>query len=393
MTVDRRRRGRPCRRRTAPTSCRCATSARPTARTAPSSTCRSGCPTGGVVALVGSNGAGKSTVARTVTGLVTASAGQVLFSGQDVTDAPGLQDRPARHGARGRGARRVLEPDRRGEPDAGLPPAGRAGASSRRTSSAPTRPFPSSGNGGARSAGTLSGASSACSRWPRSSSCRPRSSWPTSCPWAWLRSSSTRSTRDCGRSIATAPRWSWSSSRSTGCSSWRTGPSCSTTAASPTRATRPAPAQAVETLMARREEAAASGAAEAEESDELGPAGPTELEEAATMREPVIVDVVRTTFGKRGGALANWHPADLLGFALTTLLERTGRRPRAHRRRHRRVREPGGGAEHQRRPQRLGLGRTAPDACRPRRSTASAARPSRPSTSPRPGWRRATTTW
>jgi acetyl-CoA acyltransferase len=42
------------------------------------------------------------------------------------------------------------------------------------------------------------------------------------------------------------------------------------------------------------------------------------------MREPVIVDVVRTTFGKRGGALANWHPADLLGFALTTLIERTG---------------------------------------------------------------------
>ena len=42
------------------------------------------------------------------------------------------------------------------------------------------------------------------------------------------------------------------------------------------------------------------------------------------MREPVIVDVVRTAFGKRGGALANWHPADLLAFALTTLVERTG---------------------------------------------------------------------
>ena len=42
------------------------------------------------------------------------------------------------------------------------------------------------------------------------------------------------------------------------------------------------------------------------------------------MREPVIVDVVRTAFGKRGGALSNWHPADLLAFALTTLLERTG---------------------------------------------------------------------
>ena len=45
-------------------------------------------PEGGIVALVGSNGAGKSTVARTVTGLVTASVGQVLFSGQDVTTLP-----------------------------------------------------------------------------------------------------------------------------------------------------------------------------------------------------------------------------------------------------------------------------------------------------------------
>jgi branched-chain amino acid transport system ATP-binding protein len=45
-------------------------------------------PDGGVVALVGSNGAGKSTIARTITGLVTASAGQVLFCGQDVTAFP-----------------------------------------------------------------------------------------------------------------------------------------------------------------------------------------------------------------------------------------------------------------------------------------------------------------
>jgi branched-chain amino acid transport system ATP-binding protein len=45
-------------------------------------------PEGGVVALVGSNGAGKSTIARTLTGLVTASAGQVIFSGQDVTALP-----------------------------------------------------------------------------------------------------------------------------------------------------------------------------------------------------------------------------------------------------------------------------------------------------------------
>jgi acetyl-CoA acyltransferase len=41
------------------------------------------------------------------------------------------------------------------------------------------------------------------------------------------------------------------------------------------------------------------------------------------LREAVIVDVLRTTFGKRGGALATWHPADLLGFALNNLIERT----------------------------------------------------------------------
>jgi acetyl-CoA acyltransferase len=41
-------------------------------------------------------------------------------------------------------------------------------------------------------------------------------------------------------------------------------------------------------------------------------------------REAVIVDVVRTNFGKRNGALAHWHPVDLLAFALTHLIEHTG---------------------------------------------------------------------
>ena len=39
-------------------------------------------------------------------------------------------------------------------------------------------------------------------------------------------------------------------------------------------------------------------------------------------REAVIIDTVRTAIGKRKGALANWHPTDLLGFALRSLLER-----------------------------------------------------------------------
>ena len=45
-------------------------------------------PDGGVVALVGSNGAGKSTVARTVTGLVEATSGQITLAGQDITKLP-----------------------------------------------------------------------------------------------------------------------------------------------------------------------------------------------------------------------------------------------------------------------------------------------------------------
>src|SRR5580692_10511853 len=42
------------------------------------------------------------------------------------------------------------------------------------------------------------------------------------------------------------------------------------------------------------------------------------------IREAVIVDTCRTAFGKRGGALANWHPVDLLAFALTHLVNHSG---------------------------------------------------------------------
>src|SRR6478735_9650076 len=39
-------------------------------------------------------------------------------------------------------------------------------------------------------------------------------------------------------------------------------------------------------------------------------------------REAVIVDTVRTAVGKRKGSLATWHPSDLLGLTLRSLLER-----------------------------------------------------------------------
>lgn len=42
------------------------------------------------------------------------------------------------------------------------------------------------------------------------------------------------------------------------------------------------------------------------------------------MPEAVIVEAVRTPVGKRGGALAQWHPVDLLGRTLRELVDRAG---------------------------------------------------------------------
>jgi acetyl-CoA acetyltransferase family protein len=39
-------------------------------------------------------------------------------------------------------------------------------------------------------------------------------------------------------------------------------------------------------------------------------------------REAVIVDCTRSAFGKRKGALSGWHPTDLLGLVLRTMIER-----------------------------------------------------------------------
>lgn len=48
-------------------------------------------PAGGAAALIGSNGAGKSTVARVVTGLLPSSAGSIRLSGVDVTGKPAFK--------------------------------------------------------------------------------------------------------------------------------------------------------------------------------------------------------------------------------------------------------------------------------------------------------------
>ncbi len=42
------------------------------------------------------------------------------------------------------------------------------------------------------------------------------------------------------------------------------------------------------------------------------------------MRQAVVVDAVRTPFGRRSGSLSHWHPVDLAAETLTALVDRTG---------------------------------------------------------------------
>ena len=55
---------------------------------------------GEVVTLIGSNGAGKSTTLRSISGLTPASSGKITFAGEDITRVPGLPGRHPRHRAR-----------------------------------------------------------------------------------------------------------------------------------------------------------------------------------------------------------------------------------------------------------------------------------------------------
>src|SRR5687767_11649104 len=47
------------------------------------------------------------------------------------------------------------------------------------------------------------------------------------------------------------------------------------------------------------------------------------------MAEAYIVDAVRTAGGRKGGALKDWHPADMAAQVLNALVDRTGLDPTA----------------------------------------------------------------
>ncbi len=46
---------------------------------------------GDVIALIGANGAGKTTTLHTVTGLIPAKSGSIVFEGKDITHTPGYK--------------------------------------------------------------------------------------------------------------------------------------------------------------------------------------------------------------------------------------------------------------------------------------------------------------
>lgn len=73
---------------------------------------------GEIVALIGANGAGKTTTLHTVTGLLSARSGHIMYEGTDITKVPGYK--PRQHGNRpcSGGTPRLLHPHRSPESEA-----------------------------------------------------------------------------------------------------------------------------------------------------------------------------------------------------------------------------------------------------------------------------------
>ena len=136
----------------------CATSTPATARSARSSASRSRCPPGGVLALLGSNGSGKTTIARVCSGLIAPDARARCSSTATTSPAGGTyRVRPARHRARARRPFGVRVADRRGEPRADVPAQPRARRRARARSTRRIALFPRLGERRTQLAGTLSG--------------------------------------------------------------------------------------------------------------------------------------------------------------------------------------------------------------------------------------------
>ena len=80
---------------------------------------------GEVVTLIGSNGAGKSTTLRSISGLTPARSGKITFAGEDITRVPGPRDTHPRDRAGPGGPALLRADDRAREPGPGRAPATR----------------------------------------------------------------------------------------------------------------------------------------------------------------------------------------------------------------------------------------------------------------------------
>ena len=87
---------------------------------------------GEIVALLGTNGAGKSTTLNAISGIVEPDGGNVWFDGEPITGEPPERTVGARHRAGARRPRHLPRPHRRREPEDGrLPDPARHGAERR----------------------------------------------------------------------------------------------------------------------------------------------------------------------------------------------------------------------------------------------------------------------
>ena len=101
------------------------TSTPTTARSRRSRASRSTVDEGEIVTLIGSNGAGKSTTLRSISGLTPPRTGSIRFRGQEISTTAGAGDRPPRHLAVARGPALLPAHDRAREPRARRLPAPR----------------------------------------------------------------------------------------------------------------------------------------------------------------------------------------------------------------------------------------------------------------------------
>ena len=144
-----------------------------------------------VVALLGTNGAGKSTVLRVVSGLLPATGGAVIFDGADITaPRPGAARRARpRHRPRRAGHLRLAD-RRRQPPRRRVDPAPRPGVPRPNPASRSSSCSRSSNGCSTRRPHRCPAASSRCSPSPRPCCADPGSSSSTSCRSASRRPSS-----------------------------------------------------------------------------------------------------------------------------------------------------------------------------------------------------------